>query len=88
MKYLQRGFDESGVQLGVCLAHGCEPRIENWDGALQPRYYQKTVFPRLKRGSLLLDSSCSLGGCVGNVSVSPHPIKGVPEKIYTYLLSF
>ena len=25
---------------------------------------------------------------VGNVSVSPHPIKGVPEKIYTYLLSF
>ena len=23
-----------------------------------------------------------------NVPVSPHPIKGVPEQIYTYLLSF
>ena len=27
-------------------------------------------------------------GIVGNVPVSPHPIKGVPEQIYTYLLSF
>ena len=27
-------------------------------------------------------------GIVGNVPVSPHPIKGVPEQIYTHLLSF
>ena len=25
---------------------------------------------------------------VGNVPVSPHPIKDVPEQIYTYILSF
>ena len=26
-------------------------------------------------------------GIVGNVPVSPHPIKGVPEQIYAYILS-
>jgi len=51
--------------------------------------HAKNVTSKVKRVMGIIGKLGGIYKGIGeNVPVSPHPIKGVPEQIYTYLLSF